>query len=62
LVSTFKRYLHKWPQNRLFLPAPPAKQVTFSQNHRHSAKSTPFFTINPSLNIFDLRIDLPTID
>src|SRR5882724_5333755 len=23
----YKRYLHKWPQNSLFLPAPPAKQA-----------------------------------
>jgi hypothetical protein len=27
LVSPSKRYLHKWPQNAPFLPAPPAKQV-----------------------------------
>ena len=27
LVCSSKRYLHKWPQNSLFLPAPPAKQA-----------------------------------
>ena len=27
MVCLSKRCLHKWPQNRLFLPAPPAKQV-----------------------------------
>ena len=35
LVSPSKRYLHKWPQNTSFLPAPPAKQV----KHRNSLRN-----------------------
>ncbi len=27
LVRKYKRYLHKWGQNGVFLPAPPAKQA-----------------------------------
>src|SRR4051812_39231866 len=38
LVSPSKRYLHKWPQNTPFLPAPPAKQAN------HHQKTMPFLS------------------
>ena len=50
LVSTSKRYLHKWPQNTPFLPAPPAKQVISSTSPSHLTQfchKSPFHHLKP---------------